>query len=140
MLKTGLSDDTGWGYEPVCRDCGSDGDQWFFSFCLNRPVNSGFVHHCEFCHKCFYFRAGCLMGCSHCGMGWYNGDDDPYELASLAEGMSLEEAKHKLDPNNGYSFGQGLSFKYKEEGRGCNVPDCADPMTRSLASEGYWGF
>jgi hypothetical protein len=139
-LELLLSDDNRWGdHEPVCRDCGSDGDQWF-SFCLNRPMNGGFVHHCEFCHKCFYFRAGCLMGCAHCGMGWYNGDDDPHELSALAENISLVEAERMLDPDNGYSYGQGLAFKYKEEGRGCNVPDCADSMTRGLASEGYWGY
>jgi hypothetical protein len=30
----------------------------------------------------------------------------------------------------------------KEEGRGCNVPDCANPMTRALRAKGkgYWGY
>ena len=135
-LELLLDDDRGYDREPVRRDCGNAGDQWF-SFCLNRPVNSGFVHRCEFCHKCFYFRAGCLMGCLHCGMGWYDGDDDPHELAALAEGMSVDEAKRLLETVD--TMREGLAFKYKENGRGCNVPACANPMVRGLVSEGYWG-
>lgn len=137
-LELLLGDDHGWEHEPVCSGCGSDGDQ-FFSFCLNRPVNSGFVHHCEFCHKCFYFRGGCLMGCQHCGMGWYTGED-PRELASLAEGISVSQAQRLLDPDGGYDSGRGLKIKYRKEGRGCNVPACADEFTRGLAMEGYWGY
>lgn len=67
-----------------CSHCGADGSQ-FFSFCLNRPVNSDRVKHCEHCHKCFYFRPGCLKGCQHCGMGdYFDEDGDPRDLARAA--------------------------------------------------------
>jgi hypothetical protein len=52
-----------------CKLCGNDGDGLqFFSFCLNRPINSNHVSHCLHCGKCFYFRPGFLDRCSHCNL------------------------------------------------------------------------
>lgn len=120
-----------------CSHCGSDGRQ-FFSFCLNRPVNSDRVQHCEYCHKCFYFRPGCLKGCQHCGMGYYFDEDgDPRALASAA-GISVDEAEKKLSESSGMF--DDIVIQYAEDSRGCNIPKNADYFTRGLASEGYWGW
>ena len=96
----------------VCRQCGTDGEQ-FFSFCMNRPVNSDRVHHCSFCGKCFYWRPGALYGCEHCGFGEDHANED-YTTSTLR--------------------------RYKKgEGTGCTLPPDADYMARGLAREGYWG-
>ena len=72
--------------EPPC--CSADGSQ-FFSFCLNRPVNSDRVQHCEFCGKCFYFRPGCMNGCSYCGCGWNFRYDKAVKFPPDARGCSV---------------------------------------------------
>lgn len=118
-----------------CQQCGRDGIQ-FFSFCLNRPVNSNMVKHCEFCHKCFYFQPGCLRGCEHCGMGYFfDMDEEPEKLAHAA-GISVEEAEKKLDS----SSSRDILIRYAEDSRGCKTPRHADSFSRGMAMEGFWGW
>ena len=52
--------------DEACARCGGDGEQ-FFSFCLNRPVNSDRVAHCLSCGRCFYFHSDVdARACPYC--------------------------------------------------------------------------
>ena len=119
-----------------CELCGSDGPQ-FFSFCLNRMVNEDRVKHCTFCGKCFYFRPGCMQGCTYCHWGEYYicSGEDIKELAQLA-GISISKAVAMVQKQGGRVF----NIKYVESACGCNVPSFASYEQKGLASEGYWGY
>ena len=124
-----------------CASCGADGEQ-FFSFCLNRSVNSDRVKHCTYCGKCFYFRPGCLLACAHCGFGIYDPRFDNLTGEGAADlalkaGITIEEATSILEEN---SQDQCFPIQFVEEARGCNIPSFADPSTLGLAGEGYWGY
>lgn len=127
--------------ENPCTECGADGDQ-FFSFCMNRPVNGDRVQHCKFCGKCFYFRPGCLMGCTYCGWGEYWAGKDNAEQLAAWKHCSIEEAQilidNAIDANGCYNA--VFDIKYVPIARGCSVPPFADDSTIGLAGEGYWGY
>lgn len=125
-----------------CQDCDADGPQ-FFSFCLNRPVNSDRVHHCKFCGKCYYFQPGCQRGCEHCGKGYYfpGGYDDGVDTVSdlaYSAGVSRKRAKALLNSRAGIF--DDIPICYEPGSRGCLIPDNADYYAKGLAGEGYWGF
>lgn len=116
-----------------CQACGGDGQQ-FFSFCLNRPVNDNMVQHCEFCHKCFYFRPGCQKGCEHCGMGYYYDDGEGPEGLANAAGISIQAAQDMIDA----SHSSEMEICYAEDHRGCRIPRNPDYYTAGMAMEGFW--
>lgn len=131
-----------------CTGCGADGRAWF-SFCLNRAVNSNMVHHCEFCQRCFYHQPGFLRGCQYCGKGHFFIRDDDYDdetdtanpvPLARAAGVSIEEARAILDDESNYLDSWNVTITFCEEYRGSNVPEHASWESRGLAREGFWGW
>jgi hypothetical protein len=122
---------------PPCASCGDDGEQ-FFSFCLNRSVNSNIVHHCEFCGRCFYFCAGNKRGCQHCGRGYFYrdefSDEEDMEATALACCAGVPKAT-ALTWLKKYPYPKAVPILYEPHSRGCCWPKYEPPPT-----EGYWDY